>query len=226
MYKFLIFLFLFKISEANSQRIFSANGVLGSFLNMKATAPDDGSSSLFPGGIFKPSISLGFETNQWKHLSITNVVSNFTSGGKAINQTYNGLSEMIFHNISLGVIGNYYIVDRKTQFYIGLGPRLDFIRSEREVYTDLKGDSYYKSSLSVSKIGITGCIGVNFQLDNVILGIKSNYYYRSDLLNKYFNTNPEIWGLSNPYKNITIRDCIFDLQFVIGYRFGKSKKEI
>jgi|GEM_PF-3213543 len=224
MHRLLIFLFLFQISAAQSQRIFSANGVLGSFLDFKATAPEGGSSSLFPGGLFKPSISLGFETNQWKHLSLTTVISNFTSGGKETNQTYLGFSEILFHNTSLGLIGNYYIIDKKTQFYIGLGPRLDFIRSEREVYRELMGDSYYRRSLSVFKVGITGCIGVNFQLDNVILGLKSNYYYRTELLNRNFSTYPGIWGLSNPYKNITIRDCVFDLQFVIGYRFGKTKQ--
>ncbi|WP_341901868.1 hypothetical protein [Fluviicola taffensis] len=225
MYRLLILLFLFHVSTAKSQRIFSATGILGSFLDMKATAPDGGSSSLFPGGIFKPSISLGFETNQWKRLSITAVVSNFSSGGKGTNQTYLGFSEILFNNTSLGLIGNYYIVNKKTQFYIGLGPRLDYIRSERDVYKELNGDSYYHQSLSVLKVGITGSIGVNFQIDNLILGIKSNYYYRSALLNKDFNTGTNFSGLSNPYKNITIRDCIFDLQFVIGYRFGKKDKE-
>ena len=226
MHRFLIFLFLFQISVAKSQRIFSATGILGSFLDMKTIAPDNTSSSGFPGGIIKPSISLGFETKEWKRLSIATVVYYFTSGGKKSSQTYPEFTYLLFQNTSLGVIGNYYIVDKKTQFYIGLGPRLDYIRSERgDVYLELIGDSYYKRSLSVLKVGITGSIGVNFQLDNVILGLKSNYYYRPALLNKNFNTNPGIWGLSNPYKNITIRDCIFDLQFVIGYRFGKNDNE-
>lgn len=227
MHRFLIFLFLFQISASQSQRLFSANGVLGSFLDMKTIAPDDASSSSFPRGIIKPSISLGFETKEWKRLSIATVVSYFTSGGKKSSQTDPEFTYLLFQNTSLGLIGNYYIVDKKTQFYIGFGPRLDFIRSERgDVYLELIGDSYYKRSISVLKVGITGCVGVNFQLDNVILGIKSNYYYRPALLNKDFDTKPGIWGLSNPNKNITIRDCIFDLQFVIGYRFGKSKNEI
>lgn len=226
MHRFLIFLFFFQISLAQSQRIFSATGILGSFLDMKTIAPEGGSSSHFIGGIVRPSISLGFETKQWKRLSATIVVSNFISGGKGSNQIYLDFTQMLFQNTSLGVIGNYYIVNKKTQFYIGLGPRLDFIRSEREVYNELIGDSYYDRFLSVLKIGITGSVGVNFQLDNVVLGLKSNYYYRPTLLNKDFNMKPDNWGVTNHYKNITIRDCIFDLQFVIGYRFGKSKNEI
>lgn len=222
MHRFILFLFLFPSIYADSQRIFSASGALVSFMDMRVTFPSDKSLSFYPKGIIRNSVGLGFETKEWKRFSLTTTATYFTSGGTESSKSYNAVP---LANFCLGVSGNYYIVDSKTQFYIGIGPRLDYIRSLKEVYSELVGDDSQGHFIRVLKPGITGSIGVNFQLKQIILGLKSNYYYRPELLDKAFNTYPSTTGYTNPYKHMTIRDFVFDLQFMIGYQFGKRKPE-
>jgi hypothetical protein len=224
MYRLIILLFLFQFNAAHSQRIFSSTGVLVSFLDVKTTDLNDTESSALPRGIIRSSIGLGFETKEWKRFSLTTTASYFISGGKTNDPTSYSPPQVQFDNFCFGVSGNYYIVNSKTQFYIGLGPRLDYIRSEEEVYRELIGDSYYAKAVRVLKVGVTGSIGVNFQLKQVNLGLKSNYYYRPVLFDMEFNTKPGVWGLTNNFKHISIRDYVFDLQLVIGYRFGGKSK--
>ena len=213
MHRFLIFLFLFQISVAKSQRIFTANGVAVSFLDHNMLSPS------YAGIIVRPSINLGFETKQWKRLSLTTVASNFTSGGKGSHQEdspYYGYNKMLFDNYSIGVTGNYYMVNEKTQFYFGIGPRLDYVRSERGIYSIWDGNSYAPQFLRTYLIGVSGNIGLNFQLENFILGIKSNYYYRPHLYKRGYEGSS---GKAFHY----IRDNVFDLQLVFGYTLGKKK---
>lgn len=226
MLRFLILLCLLQVNAAQSQRIFSATGILGSVLDMKNTTSSDKKIPSFAKGILRPSVSIGFETPQWKRFSLTTAASYFTSGGSSGEkiQTYYYPSHLLFDNFCLGLSGNYYIVNSKTQFYLGFGPRVDYARSQGAVYSEMMGDSYYKQPVRTVIVGITGSIGVNFQVGRVILGFKSNYYYRPNLLNKDFSMYPNHWGMTNHYKNITIRDYLFDLQFVLGYRFGKKEK--
>lgn len=225
MLRILILLFLLQANTAQSQRIFSATGVLGSVINKKSTTKNENELSSFSTGI-RPSVSIGFETPQWKRFSLTTNVSHFTSGGSSGEKTstYSSPVYLLFDNFCLGLSGNYYIVNAKTQFYVGFGPRIDYARSQAAVYSEMMGDSYYKHPVRTMVAGITGSIGVNFQIDRMILGFKSNYYYRPALFARDFNMNPNHWGMTNDYKNITIRDYLFDLQFVFGYRFGKKEQ--
>jgi hypothetical protein len=222
MYRLIILLFLFQFNTVHSQRIFSSTGVLVSFLDMKTTDLNGTESSAYPKGIVRSSIGLAFETKEWKRFSFTTAASYFISGGQRNDQTSYSPTKVQFDNFCLGVSGNYYIMNSKTQLYIGFGPRLDYIRSQEEVYRELIGDSYYAKAVRTLKVGVTGSIGVNFQLKQVNLGLKSNYYYRPALFDKEFNTKPGVWGLTNDFKHMTIRDYVFDLQVVIGYRFGKE----
>lgn len=215
MYRIILIFFLFQHISGYSQRIFSASGVAISFLDHNMLSPSYG------GIIVRPSINLGFETKQWKRLSLTTVASNFTSGGKGSNKEvspYYGYNKMLFDNYSIGVTGNYYMVNKKTQFYFGIGPRLDYVRLEGGSYFGSSGNSYDPQFLRKYIFGVSGSIGVNFQLENFILGIKSNYYYRPYLYKKgseYYS------GKAFHY----IRDNVFDLQLVFGYTLGKKKAD-
>jgi hypothetical protein len=215
MRRFILIFFLFQTISSNSQRILSASGVSVSSLDQNMLSPTYG------GIIVRPSISIGFETKQWKRLSITTLISNFTSGGNGSHQEhgpYYIYNKMIFNNYSIGATGNYYIVNKKTQFYLGIGPRLDYVRSDREIYNEWDGDSYIPQFLRKFVFGASGSIGVNFQLENFNLGIKSNYYYRPYLYKKGYE---DFSGKKFHY----IRDNIFDLQLVFGYTFGKKKAD-
>lgn len=217
MYRFILIFFLFQTISGHSQRIFSANGMLVSFLNMDIK--DGGPVSEYKGLIIRPSICLGFETKQWHRLSLTAAVSNFTSGGKEPSNgdsPYYSYHKMLFDNYCIGVTGNYYMVNKKTQFYFGIGPRLDYVRSERGIYSEWDGTSYVPQYLRKYVFGVSGSIGVNFQLENFILGIKSNYYYRPHLYKS---------GYENIYSkgSNVIRDNVVDLQLVFGYTLGKKK---
>ncbi len=224
MVRLLIFLLLFVCNVSTAQQIFSAIGASASFLEMKQTDPQGITRSAYPRGIVRPNLALGYETSSWKKLSLTIAGTYFTSGGLTSNHSTSQPKQLLFDNFCLGASGNYYIGDSKTACYIGLGPRLDYIRSQEGVYSEAAGDSYYQRAVRVLKFGVTGSLGMNFQLDNVTLGIKANYYYRPEILNKDFSTQVNTAGLYNPYRNITIQDNVFDLQFIIGYRFGVKKE--
>jgi len=214
MHRFLIVFFLFQTISSHSQRIFSASGASASILASNIL-------SSYGGIVIRPSISLGFETKQWHRLSLTAAVSNFTSGGKGAPQEdgpFYNYNKLLFDNYCIGATGNYYIINKKTQFYFGIGPRLDYVHSELEIYSKWDGTSYAPQFLRKFVFGVSGSIGVNFQLENFILGIKSNYYYRPHLYKSGFQT------ISGESFDI-IRDNVVDLQLVFGYTFGKKKSD-
>lgn len=223
MYRFIFLLFLFQFKSVYSQRVFSSTGILVSFLDMKTTDINDIESSVYPKELYKSSISLSFETKEWKRLTLSTTATYFESGGKRKNTPMYNQNKLFFDNVCLGLTGNYYILNSKTQLYIGLGPRLDCFWSQGEVYTELLGGDNHAYDLRSYKVGITGNIGVNFQLEKVNFGIKTNYYYRPIMLEKEFNMDPNNHGQTNDYKYLSIRNHLFDLQFAIGYQLGKRK---
>ncbi|MNJ82785.1 hypothetical protein D3C87_01900 [compost metagenome] len=227
MYRFLIFLLFFQIPTAQSQRIFSASGVLVSFLDLKSEYQTQTIND-YSKGMIQSSISLGFETKSWHRISLTVSAVNFNSGGRRTSPDptyFSSYEKMIFNNSCLGISGNYYIIDKKTQLYIGIGPRVDYIRSEREIFHKLIGDSYQKEDLRTFQFGISGSIGVNFQLENFYWGFKSNYYYRHGYLFQGQSFGSNLNGVSSFIKSRTIRDNVFDLQVVFGYQFRKNKSD-
>lgn len=206
-----LLLFLFMMIQApavQSQRIFTSTGVLASLLDVNT----------YNGLVIRPSLGLGFETKQWHRLSLTAVFSHFTSGGKRSTKGY-GFSDfkeyeyLYFNNYSIGAIGNFYMVNRKTQFYLGVGPRIDYVYSPQPISTQWGGTTTF---LNKFVFGFSGNIGVNFQIDNFNLGIKSTYYYRQTL---YKQAYPTYSGESF----IKARDYVLDLQLVFGYTLGKIK---
>ena len=204
----LLFLFLLRVSDAQSQRLFTATGI------MVSTLSDNLIPSDFKGAVFRPSISVGFETKQWQRLSAGASFSNFTSGGKQPGNLYDEFDKVLyFDNYSFGVTGNYYLVNEPTvQFYLGVGPRLDYVHSQKAIYTEWDGNDYSQYYLSQWIWGVTGSIGVNFQMNRFNLGVKSNYYYRYKLY-----THQTV----SPPKNL--RDHLVDLQLVFGVTLGKKQ---
>jgi hypothetical protein len=200
---------------AQSQRIFSSVGILASSVENKV------GSSVYNRPIIRSSTGLGFETKAWHRLSFTAVLTHFTSGGKRKSYSYNDFNKydhLYFDNYSLGAIGNFYMVNKKTQFYIGIGPRLEYVTSQQAICSEWDGSGYAPHFLRELVWGVSGNIGVNFQLDNFNLGIKSNYYYRPYLYKKGYE---DIYGQGD----LSIKDQVFDLQLVFGYTFGKIKSE-
>lgn len=225
MHRALLFLFLLQLSTAQSQRIFSATGVLVSFLDVKSEYQTQTIND-YSRGMIQPAVSLGFETKSWKRISLSVVAANFNSGGRRTDPkpTYFADREkMIFNNTCLGLQGNYYILDRKTQLYVGIGPRVDYIRSEREVFAQLAGDSYQRVGVQTFQFGLTGSVGVNFQLDHFYWGFKSNYYYRFGYIFQGHSYDSPTAGIYSILKSRTIRDQVFDLQVVFGYRFNQKQ---
>ena len=212
----LLSFFVFLLTTyAQSQRIFSSAGILISSIENDIGYP------AYNAQVVRSSIGFGFETKAWHRLSFTAVLSHFTSGGKRKSYSYNDFNKydhLYIDNYSLGAIGNFYMVNKKTQFYIGIGPRLDYVSSQQAIYTEWDGSGYVPHFLRELVWGISGNIGVNFQLDNFNLGIKSNYYYRPYLYKKGYE---DIYGQGN----LSIKDQVFDFQLVFGYTSGKLKSE-
>lgn len=211
--QFLLFLFIMIQAPAvQSQRIFTSTGILASIFN-NATPMET-----YDGIVVRSSLGLGFETKQWHRLSFTALFSHFTSGGKRSSKGY-GFSDfkeydhLYFNNYSIGAIGNFYMVNRKTQFYLGVGPRIDYVRSQQPMYAKWDGTSNFLNKIV---FGVSGNIGVNFQIDNFNLGIKSTYYYRPYL---YKSTYQTYYGESSS----SAQDYVFDLQLVFGYTLGRRK---
>ena len=206
----------FLTSYAQSQRVFSSIGVATSsihynFKNIKYEKP-----------IMRSSLSLGYESKIWHRLSYSTVFSNFTSGGKKKNNLlyheFENYDRVYIDNYSFGVIGNFYPLNRKTQIYLGFGPRLDYVRSDNSIIYEWIDDLYDPLYLNELVWGITGNIGVNFQIDNFNFGFKSNYYYRP-----YIYRKVEKHTLTDYTTEKIVKDKVFDLQLVLGYTFNKNK---
>ncbi len=217
--RFLTFIFISFTLVASSQRIFTANGVLLSFLDWESNYQISKTTS-YRGALVQPSVSLGFETKIWKRFSLTVSAANFRSGGKNPYNPYysNGNGRITFNNTSAGVVANYYAVNKNTQFYIGLGPRIDYVKPGSELSS--APNMYQKKDFNQVKVGLTGNIGTNYQFNDFYFGIRLNYYYRFGYLFRSQTTNgDQFWG-----NTLSIRDNLFDLQLVFGYQFGKKKK--
>lgn len=201
MYRFILILILFQTISGHSQRIFTAVGPAVSIYDWKISygKNDDYPYKDYKSPILSISAALGYETKQWNRLSFSFIGSYFGSGGK----NYAGDVDR-YNTISIGAIPNFYMVNRSAQFYIGAGPRFDCVLINQ-------------GSL---KFGATGTLGFNYQFDHLVLGLKANCHYRFGYLAEQIIDMPD-----DPDLHITIKDYPFDLQFVIGYRFGKKKAD-
>lgn len=169
--------------------------------------------------IVSTSFSIGYETKLWNRFSLTAAASNFNSGGKvssSLPYVFNG-KRVTFNNTTLGLVANYYIVNKKTQFYFGIGPRIDYLKPDYEMYEVL---AYYEDRpLRIFKLGASGNIGFNYQVNEFYLGLKSTYYYRFGNILEHKDYGSE----GNIINRRVIKDFAYDLQLVFGYQFGKKK---
>lgn len=227
MYRLFVLIFLFQTPVVLSQRIFYTSGIMVSHLHLSKSYYSsyydyhyDQSMSLDP--IVSTSISVGYETKQWHRFSIAATASNFNSGGKisaSLPYVSNG-KRVTFNNTCLGASVNYYIINRKTQFYIGIGPRIDYLKPDYEMYNLLE---YYEDRpLHIFKPGLSGSIGFNYQVGDFSWGLKSNYYYRFGNTLELTDSYSSGSGYESYHK--VVKDFAYDLQFILGYQFGKKKK--
>lgn len=214
MSRLLPFLFIFFTLTIHAQRIFTANGALLSFLNYGINSPTT-KGSAYRGALVQPSVSLGFETTTWKRFSLTVSAANFKSGGKnpSIKNSYFMTGERItFNNTTLGIVANYYIAHKNTQFYIGIGPRVDYVKPDSDLSYSQSYYSLNQRYFNQLNAGLTGNIGVNKQLNDFYFGVRFNYYYRFGYL------------YHSPFSPRYISDKLFDLQLIFGYQFPKKEK--
>lgn len=178
----------------------------------------ESNSRSFLDPIVSTSFSIGYETKLWNRFSLTAAASNFNSGGKvssSLPYVFNG-KRVTFNNTTLGLVANYYIVNKKAQFYFGIGPRIDYLKPDYEMYEVLK---YYEDRpLRIVKFGASGNIGFNYQLNDFYWGLKSTYYYR------FGNTLDLKDSNGNSSNRKVVKDLVYDFQLVFGYQFGKKKK--
>lgn len=227
MYRLLVLIFLFQTPALLGQRLFYTSGIMVSHLHFSKSYYSSYydysvNQKILLDPIISTSISVGYETKQWHRFSIATTIANFNSGGKmnaSLPYVSNG-KRVTFNNTCLGASINYYIVNRKTQFYIGIGPRIDYLKPDYDMYNLLQ---YYEDRpLHIFKPGLSGSIGFNYQVGDFSWGLKSNYYYRFG--NTLELTDNYSTDSSYELNHKAIKDFVYDLQFILGYQFGKKKK--
>ena len=209
----LLIVFLLVSLKANSQQVSISLGACVSLLDIRT---DYDNSIFFEAPIVLPSASIAYETKIWHRFSLAANASFFVVGGRS-RQLYPSYP-LYFANYSIGIIPNFYLVNRQSKFYIGIGPRIDDM-----VWFSGENNSLLKSYYF--KFGLTGSIGYNYHFDHFFVGVKANYYHKFGIINyrSYYELGFQPGTII--YRDRTIRGGrTFDLQFVVGYRFGKKQK--
>lgn len=214
--RYILFSFIFICSISNAQQVAVSAGVSVSTLDCTKSLGPYWAFQVYKKPIIFSSAAISYESPIWKRFSVSAVGSFFLTGGKDMNQDteYRRLS---YNNYSIGIIPNFYLLNKQSKLYIGAGPRFDYGRVIPNDGTSGSVPSSY------SKFGLSGCIGYNYHFEHFFLGVRANYYYKFTPLEykEIYDIPP---GASTPtYFHVISRDYTFDLQVVFGYRFGKKK---
>lgn len=206
----ILFSFLLICSVSNAQQVALSVGASVSTIDcVKLPGPGWGFQA-YKQPIISPSAAIFYESPIWKRLSLSAVGSFFMAGGKDSHQ---GLvtGRLSFSNYTLGIIPNFYMLNKQSKLYIGAGPRFDYRNG-------LTNDGDY------SRFGLSACIGYNYHFEHFFMGVRANYYHQFTSI-KYSEIYEIAPGASTPsYFHVTVKDYTSDLQLVFGYKFGKKKK--
>lgn len=206
---------------AFSQQIYFSSGAVASSIDYeKYTSAQFVFSEDYKTGIISPSFALGFESKKVKRFSISSEVSFFVSGGKSdkINFYSDNPQTAKFQNIGFSVIPNFYILNDKSELYIGIGPRFDLVESNLISHYNFEAEG-----VSSKKFGLTTRLGYNYRFGRFYAGARTNYYPRFGNLVEYKDFFEFAPGADQPsYYTVKVREKIaIDLQIVLGLRFGQ-----
>lgn len=207
----ILFSFLLICSVSNAQQVAVSIGASVSTIDcIKSTGPG-WAFQAYKKPVILPSAAISYESPIWKRLSVSAVGSFFIAGGKDENQGIVS-DRLSFRNYTIGIIPNFYLLNRQSKLYIGAGPRLDY----RDALSD--DGNYFR-------FGLSACIGYNYHFEHFFMGVRANYYHQFTPI-EYQEIYEIAPGASTPsYFHVTVKDYTFDLQLVFGYKFGKKKKK-
>lgn len=165
------------------------------------------------------SANLSIEYFEKEKFSLSSSLGYFQSGGEiasteeheavwVINELKNKAS-----NIALGTTINFIPLNKKMQFLIGFGPRLDCLIPMKSSVMKVKGKGFKRFH-----IGTTGTLGVYYKFEKLKVGLNLNYIQR---IGNFIHTEPTIptnWW-EPQYLGIRARDqFIVSSQVVVGFQ--------
>ena len=214
----LLSLALFTCHTGHAQKISVGAGIAASdnFYTFKrnGNAWNERRLGIGPGVV----VSVAGETSRWRErISGSFVITNYTN---PVNSEfyYNEPYQRLYNITGIGVNANFHLLKKRTELYLGIGPRLDIVDFG-------VNDQYEKTAL----FGGTASLSCNFPIGrSCLLGFRLNYYLQKGNIyeSHYFDPGAPNNGLiTADIDDYTIRNKqTADLQLVFSYRFAKKSK--